>query len=188
MDTTNSLTTLTHMMTQFGLPLAEQELIEQLIDGASWAANSYTNRKLKSRALTEYYDGDDSNLLVLNQRPVTAVASVYVDSAWEWGSDTLVDSDDYQVYEDEGLVRFVGTVLPSGARVVKVTYTAGYATIPYDVERAVQDLAFYWYKQRTDKGIGVLSRSTEGRTVSYAQEIPQQIKDVFDVYRKVWVL
>lgn len=188
MDTTNSLTTLTHMMTQFGLPLSEQEQIEELIDGASWAANSYTNRKLKSRTLTEYYDGDSSNRLVLNQRPVSSVTSIYIDTGWEWGADTLVDSTDYQVYEDEGLVLFVGTILPVGARVVKVTYVAGYTTVPYDMERAVQDLAFYWYKQRTDKGIGVLSRSTEGRTVTYNQEVPQQIKDVFDVYRKVWVL
>ena len=187
MDTTNALTSLTHMMTQFGLPFSEQEQIEQLIDSASWAANTYTNRLLKSRTLTEYYDGDGSSVLWLNQRPVVSVTSINIDSGYTWGTDTLIDSTDYQVYLDEGKIAFTGTLLSSGYRLVKVVYVAGYSTVPYDIERAVQDLAYYWYKQRTDKSVGVSSRSTEGRSVSYSQEIPDQIKGVFDRYQKMWV-
>lgn len=187
MDTVNSLTTLTHMMTQFGLPLSEQEQVEELIDSASWAANTYTNRLLKSRTLTEYYDGDGSDVLWLKQRPVISVTSVYIDTSYAWTADTLVSSDDYQVYLDEGKIAFVGTLLSTGYRVVRVIYVAGYATIPPDMERAVQDLAYYWYKQRTDKSVGVASRGTEGRTVSYAQDVPDHVKGVFDRYQKMWV-
>ena len=145
---------------------------------------------------TEFYDGNNRQELPLRRWPVTAVASVYVHSAGAAGqdadpfpADTLLDPET-QYYLDlqpggtvsrSGLLMRRGSAWPGrsvstgyltpsvvkGQGNLKVTYTAGWTTIPADLELVVQRLVAIELAQQFT-GRAVQSESFEHGDYSYA--------------------
>jgi hypothetical protein len=134
----------------------------------------------ESKEATEYYDGTGRKLLVLRRRPATAVASVYVDPAgyygdgptafaaeseWTRGVDWTPRRLDATEQNGSMLLCLRGD-WPEGHGNVKVTYTAGYTTIPADLTLAVNDFVKLAYKSQG--AAGPLKSETFGR---YAYEV-----------------
>jgi uncharacterized phiE125 gp8 family phage protein len=148
MDTANALVTLNEVKEYLRVKNSSDydEIIEMLIDGVSHKCNSYTNRLLVSRELTEYYDGNGKNYLFLNQYPVTSdkdEIEIYVDTDREYGDDTKVDASEIIIDSNKGKITLEETAFSSGAQTVKVVYTGGYTvtgtvTLPYDLREAVR--------------------------------------------------
>lgn len=126
----NALTILSTCKTHLGIATdvsTHDSIIEQLINAASDAIESYCNRKFKSQEHTETYDGNGSEYLVLRHYPISAVSAVS-----ENGSDLSADDEDYEILTDEGILyREVGW--SEDARNIDVTYTAGYV-LPQDAD------------------------------------------------------
>lgn len=191
LDETNALTTWEKAQEFLGASDEEQEYVEDIINAASARANKETKRLLLARDLTEYYNGNGGQILPLRQWPINSVSSLYLDSAREFDSSSLVEESLYLIDPDsETFLVLEGTVLPVGYRTVKVSYNAGYASddIPYDLEESVLELVAYWYKEFSDKRIGVSNRSQESRQTSYTHLIPKDIHNTFFNYRSLWVL
>ena len=75
-----ALTTLADLKTYLGISdSSEDALLNLLIADADAAILGYIGRTIEQATLTEYYSGDGPQMLVLKQRPVTAVTSVHVD-------------------------------------------------------------------------------------------------------------
>ena len=129
---------------------------------------------------TDIVDGDCSSSLMLKASPVVAVQSVTVDGAPVPARETW-DGTGYVVQGDK--VRLVGSVFTCGVSNVEVTYTAGWATVPEDVQGAVCELAAMKYRQRDS--IGVFSRAVVGQeqTMYQTASLPVQIQRVIDNYR-----
>jgi len=192
LDTTNCLInggTWTTVQTYLGAADSEKSYVEGIINAASWRANSDTGRLLLARNRTDYYDGPgDGVTLLTRQAPINAMSGLFADTEYVFGTDTEIDSDAYQVYGDMGMIVLTTTVFVSGPRVVKLMDNEGYATVPYDLEMAVMELTMEWYKRFREKRVGVRSISTEGRTVSYTESLPQNVADIFRTYRRVALL
>ena len=82
LDTTNSLLggDLTLAKLYLGVDTSDtshDDVITQAVNAASWYCNTYTRRLLKSRELTEYYSGDGSDVLYVDNYPVTAITAIY---------------------------------------------------------------------------------------------------------------
>lgn len=118
-----------------------------------------------ARTLTEFYSGSGTELLLLDQRPVQSISSIYLDSGGWFGdpsgsfaSGTLLTSGvDYALKRDNnsrtekglsGIVARINGYWPRPSRSrgdlltadfgdvygnIKVTYTAGWKTIPPDI-------------------------------------------------------
>lgn len=123
---------------------------------------------------TEYYSGDGTRMLQLKQRPVQSVSSIYVDSSGYYGQGTdafasstlLTAGQDYALAlsnateSESGVVYRLGDVWSgvnaapvdqlryqgeTGLGNIKVTYFAGYAPIPYDLQAACEMMiARFW--------------------------------------------
>lgn len=163
------LTTLEKLKTHLGIPqtdLSENALLNQILAEVDISVLKFCKRGFSSAQATEYYDGTGRELLILKRRPVTAVLGVWVDSngwygqaagafatstAWTVGEDfaspSLAESE-----ENGGMLIAIpqacgfeaGTIpryWPEGRGNIKVTYTAGYVTIPDDLALAVHQLA-----------------------------------------------
>lgn len=187
-DATIALITSTAMTTILGVSQgsAEATQVDSMIDSASKLALAVSLRTtLVSTSLTEYYDGDGSNLLHLRSWPITTVSSIYVDDSTprDWATEDLIDSDYYLVYETEGKVILDGYYFTAGNRNVKVTYTAGYSTVPYDLQQAVEDLVIFWYQRQKEKRVGVNSFNVGDKSTSYARDVPTDIMNTFKRYR-----
>jgi hypothetical protein len=121
----------------------DDDLLNTLLAGVSQRMKSYMRRSIVSAAITdEKHDGDgESDTIVLADYPVIQPPAVVLEL-----NGTAVDTDDYEVDEERGLLVRVtdgaSSAWTAGRRNYSVDYTAGYAIIPEDlVEIATKQTA-----------------------------------------------
>jgi len=108
-------------------------LVEELINMKTQEIHTYCGvEQFLSKSYTEYYDGKGINFLVPHNKPITAVDVIYDDYDWSWASDSTKDSDTYRIV-DKMYIALKSGIFVDAAQNVKITYTAGYATIPEDL-------------------------------------------------------
>jgi len=190
-DTTNCLInggTWTTVQTYLGAADTEKTFVEGIINAASWRANSETKRLLLARDRTDYYDGKGGVTLLTRQSPVNAMSGIFQDTAYVFGTDTEITTDEYQLYSEMGngvgMIVLTTTVFTIGPRVIKVMNNEGYSTVPADLEMAVIELCMDIYKRLREKRVVVGSVSVEGKSISYTGELPTTVRKVFDLYRR----
>ena len=180
-----ALTTLADLKTYLGITdTSEDDLLNLLIADADAAILGYLDRAIEQASLTEYYSGDGTTNLLLQQRPVTTITSVHVDAAgyagqgsgafdstteWTAGTDFYAQS----VVENESntgniiAIKGPGTFTadhqpmtwgewPRGTGNIKVVYTAGYSTVPSDLAAACRILVA-WMRSSRENGMPVKS-------------------------------
>jgi len=148
------LTTLTKVKTYLGISDSDSDtLLGTLIDAASKAIKNYCHDNFDSTEYTEYHDGPRTEDLVLKHRPIISITDIWddPDRDYEDGDKLDADDDDYVSYADEGIIRAEAHTWNEGNKNIKITYTAGYTSIPADVDLSCQIQVAYWYN-RADKG------------------------------------
>ena len=100
--------------------------------------------------ITEYYDGQAvgprAGMILLKQLPVTSVTQVqwYDGSVWQTAAQgkplDVSPAQAYEVYLSQGKIQFYYLCL-DGMNVFKVTYNAGYTSIPFFVQELSACLA-----------------------------------------------
>lgn len=191
------------LKTLLGITSTTQDtLLEQLLAAASESIKRYTHRDLEAGLYTEYQDGNGCRDLILRQRPVTSIASLWEDPKGAYGdapgafpSSTLLTAGvDYVLVRDGpggrsdcGLIRklrptgltwwpvafggmqggtlFGGSLGPGWSRgigSVKISYAAGFSSIPDDLSEACNQLAA-WLKRSSPLGGVALSSENLGR-------------------------
>jgi len=192
LDTANALVTLNE--TRDFLKISEEVedgVIENIINQSSEFANTYTRRKLKSRAVTEYYDGDGSDTLIFLNYPVTALTSIHDDVSRSFAGSSLIPVSDYVLDGTSGILRFLnGRVSSEGRANIKVVGTVGLATIPADLREAVLLICEHTYRRLyQDQRVGVASETIGEKTTQFtADPIPPRSKLILAHYTstRVW--
>lgn len=148
-------------------------LLQELCDGVESLWNEITDIDWVQAEHTEYYNSDSYNGRVFLKN--THVASspalqIWDDPDWEWGSSSLIDSSDYRVDYEEGIVYYNGFFY-EGKQSIKVTYTSGYTAdnVPDWLKKILIRQACHWYKQDIDQrwDKSSVSAPAGGGTVSY---------------------
>ena len=155
-----ALTTVANVKEHCGIPAAdttEDNFLTPLVDQVLDALATRFNRAIESATFTEYYDGDGDEvdrILQLDNRPVTAVTSVHIDSKAYYGQGTdpypaaslITEGVDFAVpRKDESeknagqLVKIRG-IWKAGLGNIKVVYVAGYTTVPPQLELVANQL------------------------------------------------
>jgi hypothetical protein len=161
----------------------DDTLIEDLINRYTTMFESYCDRKFKLDTYTEYYDGTGTQDLFTDSFPISAVVSLYDDAGWEWDSDTLVDSADYRI-ADENRITMKSGWFPAYNQSVKVTYSAGYETIPDDLKQVCIVEVARAFKNR--KQMDTISTTMPDGTINYTTlEFLPQTRRILDKYRRV---
>lgn len=123
------------------------DMIENYCDGRRFVSTLYTN---------EEYDGTGTFFINARNFPITAL------NAYERNQGNVGDTDWESLQSD--FVKFIdGGQGPGqfyykmgfirGVRNYRFTYTAGYTTVPYDLEEACLELCVYIYKDKQSKGL-----------------------------------
>jgi len=131
----------------------------------------------------------NTHLVQLTESPVVSVSAVETrDSVTS--SYQAVTSTNYYLDENTDTVLYVtGSSYrnwPRGPGAVKVTYRAGYSTLPSDLKLAVIDLITYYYRdeykeRKTLAGATLQNPGTSSQDSSVA--FPDHIKRVLDLYK-----
>lgn len=155
------------------------DLLTNLIARASVLIESRLGRSVVQASYTEYADADGSEYLDLRQGPVISVSGLaYATHATAGITTTSVDAGTYIVYGDEddwrlpGYLRSNGGCFNKGRKNYEVKYSAGWATVPYDIEQLCIDVVTWLFNQRKDAGndsrsVGDGSKSFRTRSELY---------------------
>lgn len=149
-------------------------LLDQLIVGASAFIENYTNRNFDIQNFVEVLDGTGTARLPVGHGDITEVISV-VD----------VYGNNYSPSFQGNILYFTdGRVFARGVMNYSVTYKGGFNTVPDDVKWACVDLVAYKFKER--ERIGEMSVNIAGQVVSYERrDIRDHVRSVLAPYIRV---
>ncbi len=101
-------------------------LIHGMIQASTDQIIAFENREIRSKTITEVYDGDGTRTLILNQDPVTSITSVTIDSDLDgsFSDETAESSDDYRF---DSTKIFANFTFPAGFQNIQIVYTAGFS-------------------------------------------------------------
>src|SRR5262249_21393610 len=144
---------------------ADDALLTRLVTAASQFILTWLDRTLVQQSYTETRGGTSGTSLAFGNMPVSAGSARSVDRNPIPGAPDAV-SPGYAFSATRLYLR--GYAFNRGVRNVAVSYTAGYAATPPEVEQACIALVALRYKER-DR-IGHVSKSLAGETVSFSQK------------------
>lgn len=183
------------------LSSTEETVLENIVNSVTEYIENHCGRRFKQTTYTqEEYSGANSEYLVLDQYPIDSTATFtleYRSSARNEDDWDTIDSEDYFVHWDEGIVE-----LPEGGKFqdyaplnYRVTYTAGYDfdnsssylsdTEAGDIEYVAWKLvASAWNKRRG--GEDIEKESIGDYSVTYAKEVfeNEELEAILDNYQR----
>lgn len=177
----NALTTWEYAREYLGLDEDEQEFVTQRINEASAIAERHMDRALYEAERTEIYDGSGRAYLLLRQWPVSEVTSVRISTAGEF--DEAEEESILTLDENVGVL-WTRRGFPKGRRNVRVTYTAGFADIPADVQAAVCEIVASRMKAVRAGQIGIKSVTGDGVNTTFELTIPTNAQRILETYRR----
>jgi len=195
------LTTYATVKAELGLTDdTQQTYIERLINVASQKIENYCNRKFNLTTYTlERYTGDDTNKLALRNYPVAALTRVIIDDTEIVTSTLILDAIAGLIDYKDSL--FYSDTLKSGIaeypelyqKNIQVTYTAGFATIPYDLEEVcIKEVVSRYENKGTAKNLKSWSLGNVSKTYSEQTQngtgLLQTSKNILDNYYKRFIL
>ena len=201
--TTYALTTRARLQDFLGItsPTAtQQSLLDRSIDAATDFIERYCGRRFQLTTNTqEVYDGTDTPYILLKNWPVSTTAAFTLEerestkNSNNWGS---IDSEDYFIHYDEGIVEFIGGFkFRKYPRAFRATYASGYdfdtvtagkeleAVGLGDLEYAVWKLAGTIYNNRKNN-LNVESERLGDYAVTFRKQVmeDEDVKSILDKF------
>jgi len=163
------LTTVARAKRHASLSGVNSTLLENLLSAAGRIIEDYCGREFESGSHTERHTGDGTAQVWLRHFPITALTSVTITDGN--GTDYSIDTGEFDydasTREGDGRLWFYpwveGTsrdynVFPTGqTKNVSIVYTAGFSTMPDDIQEACIKIALALYGQGATSKPGVTS-------------------------------
>ena len=175
------LTTLATLKSYVTQGSNDDVMLQRLLSAASKAIANYINRDIVSLSYTDILDGSGGCVVSLSNTPISAVASVTINgNSIPVGSVTTTG-----YYFTSSQIILNGYNFCRGKSNVVISYTAGYATVPNDIEQACIGTVQFWLGDRMRNG--EVSRSMGGQTITFSQkDMPEWIKTILMQYKQVF--
>jgi hypothetical protein len=109
--------------------MATDEEVRRAIQRARETIDAFCNRNFWRREERYFLDGDGTQSVFLEDRPIVAVLTLKVD-------EDVLHPYEYRVYGDSGYIKLVRGRFPEGAQNIEVFGQFGFAVIPSEVKQA----------------------------------------------------
>lgn len=182
-----ALATLGNAKTFLGITNSDKdEVLEMLINQATDYLETKCGRRFASTTYTEQeYDGNGTVELKLQQFPVITFTTLQKNRATDNSDDwETVDTDDYWVENETGIITKTSKFY-KGKFNYRATYTAGYATIPYDLQYACLTIVSETLNRRSAMGIKAESLGDHSITFESLYQSNAVLKDIVSNYRDI---
>lgn len=188
-----ALVTLVEAKQQLRQPTDDRnQVIERIVNAATGYVERKIDRPVVVRAVTdELVDGSGTNELTLSKCPIASVTAVsYLSgvSPEAWTALDLTASGYPPVIVGPGKSRFMLRAywFPCGRQNVKVSYAAGYSTVPDELKEAGLQVVKALYRQFEKAPDDAQSVSFAGNavTVELDRTLPKQTLDILAMYRR----
>lgn len=148
-------------------------------------------------SIVDYYSTDKveefsfdwlSHIVQLTESPLLSVSQVEVRETFTLNYEVLSSEKYYVDFDTDSILRVEGQGYrnwPRGAGSVKVTYRAGYAECPVDLQLAVADLVTYYLRDehKARQSLSGATRENAESSIRNSPAFPDHIKRVLDLYK-----
>ena len=149
----------------------------------SWFYSYIQRVRIEAGSVTEYQHGDQANTIMLIEYPIISVTELRVDSERVFTDpSTLIATTDYAIGEDSNCIILYNSRFPRGFNNIKITYVAGYATVPAEIKLAVLWLTEWFYLNNNRKDMGRTSMGKQDENVGVLADMPPMIKQILDLH------
>jgi len=185
---TYALTTLADIKEHLNIPtltITQDNILIRMINAASMMIEQFLDRKVLQRSYTEFYDGRSNDRFLLRQWPAVKPSELWVDSSSLF-TDVLnkKGTNEYELEGDCGVLLLNGVRFPKGIRNIKVVYLGGFTTVPYIIAEACIGTVEFMYDMKSDRRIGVTSKSKNAETVTFISDLPPVIKTMLTPFQR----
>lgn len=146
------------------------------VDHARGLLDAYLNRTIATATYTEYYDGDGSDRVVLNHRPVTSVTSLHDDPDRGYGSTYLIAATDYILYADQGIIVLDDDTFAKGKQNIKCVFAAGWTkgSEPEEIQNVLIEMSgkIFEDSKQGDGDFNLVSKAGDGGSTVLVKEFP----------------
>lgn len=191
----NDLTTLQNALTWLGCQSDDAYgTLQRVITAVSTAMQNMIGRSILSADYTEIFDGRGRHRIMMSNSPITAVASVTIGELMQVDVPPRSTASPGYTFSDKFVYVDPPYFFDKGDRNVSISYTAGYATVPFDLEQA----CLMWIKVIMDGAnySAALKSASAGQTkLDWSQALtklhnltilaPPTIVSLLNSYRKV---
>lgn len=167
-------------------------LITNLITRVCAFIESYCDRTFTNATYTDEIYSGGKKFIFLKNYPVTEFTKIEYksgsNSSPTWTAFTV---NDYDLIDERKLRRAGGfapgenAVWPAGVNNIRITYKAGYAVVPSDLEQLIIELVAKKFNQRKSDGIN--NESVEGVSIGWTKTLSPEQKIVLNKFRKITV-
>jgi hypothetical protein len=183
---THALTTLANVKEALGITTDntdKDDFIKSIINAVTEFIEGWCRRRFLSTTYTdELYDGDDSYTLFLQHYPIISVTTLHINDVLQTARTTTLGPG-YVVYLNEGKIEH-DMAFSSGRQNVKITYVAGWAAIPNDVEMAARLQVSRVFQLIDKKELDISSRSlADGSIQLMRKEFLPEVEIMLEKYK-----
>lgn len=178
--------------------------IARLLNQATDMCEKYIDGPIKIRLITEFKDGDSSNVIVPDFYPTREIVDLRMDYNRGFGDETIITSDNYilrgyadfdgrvkgtdVVLRDDSGVSLMGRIMSGSVMgALKMTYKVGYGEsqddIPADLIQAVLITVDYFYRARDNSDIGITNKTNNNQGYTRTAGLPVEVTDILDQYK-----
>lgn len=160
-------------------------VIGSLVTACSQYVQTWMNRQILAGQYDETRNGNGKYFMMTQEFPVSEIQSVNISGRDIPKSNGLTEPG----YFLNGRVIYLrhGLAFERGIGNVTISYRAGYAKCPVDLEQAVVEMVAHRYRER-DR-IGHSSKSIGGETVAFTiTDFPVQVRTILNNYKQVFAL
>lgn len=178
----SDLTTLANVKAWLGINgSSDDAVLARLITASSGYIETWLGRQLAVATYNEVRNGEGGTRLAFANPPVLSVGAVSID-----GNPIAPASGPYTAgyLFDERVLYLRGYEFAPGQQNVNLSYSAGFAILPPEIEQAAIELVAQRYRER-DR-IGRSSTSLQGESAAFAvKDLPPDVQTLLQRYQKV---
>lgn len=174
----------------------EDEFVELTQCEVENKVKDYLCRDLEAQDYTEILDGSSEKVIIPSQFPINSVSKIEfydgLDSNDDEEWDEQVQGDDYErlvIPTHKESIIIDGATFPKGMQNIRLTYNAGFSTIPYPIQQACKKLMLLYYGEvKKNKTLGKSSVSEASgftTTTTYDLQAEERILDGISMYRNL---
>lgn len=145
---------------------------------------SYLNRSVLATNYTDYYDGTDSNYLVLDSYPINSVSSI---SEYSDGVYSEINLSEYNLTILKHKIYLDDYTFVDGVGNYKVVFNAGWNTVPQEIKRVCKKLFNLYLNESPIKNntFGMASFERQSQRYYIDTKAEDKLLQSIDAYR-VW--
>jgi len=184
----NELTSLANAKEHLNIPVSETSqdtILTRFIGQASKTIERYLDRFIIKREYIEFQDGRNQNRIMLRNYPADKPSELRIDHSSEFtDADTLIETDDYEIDTLGNEVIFIERIFPRGTRNIKITYDAGFTTVPEDIESACLWMVEWYFDIRGSRNLTEKSRGKNQESTRWRDDWPDWLTRQLDAHKR----